>query len=150
MRTFPSWPDEVQKVYVKTLHNQTKEPGLEAIVTDALIQEFWHWNKVKVVNRSEAEAVLSGTITDYIADQPLSFDQDRNIREYELSIHLDMQLKEASTGKIFWQKKGEIIESSYQYFKNDLAETRAEEKKAQMKAAQNLAKRLLDENFTGF
>lgn len=150
MRSFPSWPEEVQKVYVKTFQNQTKEPGLEAIVTDALIKEFWHWNKVKIVNRPEAEAVLSGKITNYIADRPLSFDQDRNIREYELSIHLDIQLKEASTGKIFWQKKDEIIKASYQYFKNDLAETKAEEKRARIKAAQDLAKKLLDKNFTGF
>ena len=150
MRSFPCWPEEVQKVYVKTFQNQTKEPGLEAIVTDAFIREFWHWKKVKVVNRPEAEAILSGQITNYIADRPLSFDQYRNIREYELSIHLDMQLKEASTEKIFWQKKDEIIEASYQYVKNDLAETKAEEKRAQIKAAQDLAKKLLDKNFTGF
>jgi len=123
---------------------------LDHIVTDALIREFWHWDKVKVVNRPEAEAVLSGVITNYIADRPLSFDQDRNIREYELSIHLDIQLKELTTRKIFWQKKDEIIDVSYQYFKNDLAETRAEEKRAQIKAAQDLAKRILDTNFTGF
>ncbi len=150
MRSFPSWPENVRNVYVKTIQNQTKEPGLEAIITDALIREFWRWGKVKVVNRPEAEAVLSGKITNYIADRPLSFDQDRNIREYELSIRVNIQLKELSTGKIFWQKKDEIIEASYQYFKNDLAKTRAEEKRAQVKAAQDLAKRLLDKNFTGF
>ena len=52
--------------------------------------------------------------------------------------------------KKFLAKKDEIIEASYQYFKNDLAETRAEEKRAQIKAAQDLAKKLLDKNFTGF
>ena len=150
MRSFPSWPKNIQKVYVTTFQNQTKEPGLEAIITDAFIKEFWHWNKVKVVNRPEAEAVLSGQITNYIADRPLSFDQYRNIREYGLSIHLDMQLKEASTEKIFWKKNDEIIEASYQYIKNNLAETKAEEKRAQIKAAQDLAKKLLDKNFTGF
>ena len=150
MRSFPSWPENIRKVYVKTLQNQTTEPGLEAIVTDAFIKEFWRWDKVKVVNRPEADAVLSGKITNYTADRPISFDQDRNIREYELRIHLDMQLKELSTGKILWHKKGETIEVNYQYFKNDLAETQGEEKRAQMKAAQDLAKRLLDKNFTGF
>lgn len=150
MRSFPSWPENVRNVYVKTIQNQTKEPGLEAIITDALIREFWRWDKVKVVNRPEAEAVLSGEITNYIADRPLSFDQDRNIREYELSIRVNIQLTELSTGKIFWQIKDEMIEGSYQYFTNDLAETRAEEKRAQIKAAQDLAKRLLDKNFTGF
>lgn len=150
MRSFPSWPENVRNVYVKTIQNQTKEPGLEAIITDALIREFWRWDKVKVVNRPEAEAVLFGKIINYTANRPLSFDQDRNIREYELSIRVNIQLKELSTGKIFWQKKDEIIEASYQYFKNDLAETKAEEKRAQIKAAQNLAKRLLDKNFTGF
>lgn len=150
MRTFPSWPEDVQKVYVKTLQNQTKEPGLEAVVTDALIREFWHWDKVKVVNRPEAQAVLSGLITNYSANRPLSFDRNRNIREYELTIHLDVRLEEASTGEIFWLKKDEAIRESFPYFENDLAETRAEEKRAQVKAAQNLAKRLLDISFTGF
>jgi len=150
MRSFPSWPENVQKVYIKPLQNQTKEPGLDAILTDALIRELWHWDKVKVVNQPEAEAVLSGAITNYIANRPLSFDQDRNIREYELSIHVDIQFKKLSTGKIFWQKKDKIIETSYQYFNNDLAETRAEEKRAQIKAAQDLAKILFDKNFTGF
>ena len=150
VRSFPSWPENIQTVYVKTFQNKTTEPGLEALITDALIREFWHWNKLEVVNRSEAEAVLSGTITEYIADRPLSFDQDRNIREYELSIRVNVQLKELATGNIFWEKKGEIIRVSYQYFRNDLAETRGEEKRAQIKAVHDLAKSLLDKNLTGF
>lgn len=150
VRSFSSWPEGIRKVYVKTFQNQTKEPGLEAIITDALIREFWRWGKVKVINRSEAEAVLSGVITNYSADQPLSFDQDRNIREYELIIHLDIQLQETSTGRIFWRKKNRLVRESFPYFASDLAETRAEEKRAQLKAAEDLAKELLDKSFTGF
>ena len=119
-------------------------------MTDALIQEFWRWNKVRVVNRPEAQAILSGVITHYSADQPLSFDRDRQIREYELSIHVDIQLEDVSSGEIFWLIKDQIVKESFPYFEYDLAETRAQEKKAQMKAAETFAKKLLDKSFTGF
>jgi len=122
---------------------------MDKIFTDALIQELWHWDKVHVVNRDEAQAILSGVINEYAADQAISFDRDRTIREYRLTIRLNLRLEDASTGKIIWQEKGITTQGDYQFFKDDLARTRSRENQARQKAAADLAARLLDHQFTG-
>lgn len=146
---YPAWPEGIRAVHIETIRNQTTEPGLDKTITNALIQEFWHWDRVRVVNRSEAQAILSGAITGYGADEPLSFDRDRNVREYRLTIHLDLHLEEAATGKTIWQENGITIQADYQFFQNDLATTRAQENRAQQKAAQDMARRLLDKRLRG-
>lgn len=145
----PSWPEGIRKIYVENIRNQTTEPGMDKIFTDALIQELWHWDKVHVVNRDEAQAILSGVINEYAADQAISFDRDRTIREYRLTIRLNLRLEDASTGKIIWQEKGITTQGDYQFFKDDLARTRSRENQARQKAAADLAARLLDHQFTG-
>jgi hypothetical protein len=145
----PSWPEGISKIYVETNRNQTTEAGMDKIFTDALIQEFWHWGRVRIVNRDEAQAILSGIINDYAAAQPLSFDRDRTIREYRLTIRLNLRLQDASTGKTIWQENGITTQGDYQFFKDDLARTRSQENQAQRKAAADLAGRLLDHQFTG-
>jgi len=145
---YPSWPEGVRKVYVATIRNRTTEPGLDKIFTDALTQEFWHWDNVRVVNRDDAQAILSGVIDEYAASQPLSFDRDRTIREYRLTIRLNLRLEDASTGKTLWQESGITAQGDYQFFKDDLARTRSGENQARQKAAADLAARLLDRQFT--
>ena len=150
VQPFAHWPEGVRKVYVENIRNRTNESGLDTILTDAFIQEFWRWQDLEIVNRAEAEAILSGEVTQYTADHPLSFDQDQNIREYELMFHVNVQLQEVSTGRTLWQEEGRIARESYQYFKDDLSRTRAEERRAQVKAAKDLVKELLDKGFMGF
>jgi outer membrane lipopolysaccharide assembly protein LptE/RlpB len=146
---YPCWPEGIRKIYVETIRNQTSEPGLDKVLTDALIQEFWHWDKVRIVNRDEAQAILTGIINKYAADQPLSIDRDRTIREYRVTISLNLRLKSASTGKTLWQENGITAQEDYQFFKDDLARTRSQENQARQKASADLARRLLDQRFTG-
>lgn len=134
---------------METIRNQTTEPGIDKLITDALIQELWHWDKVRVVNREQAQAILSGAIKEYAAFQPLSFDRDRVIREYQVTIRLDLQMEDVSTGKTLWQEKDITISGDYQFFQNDLARTRSQEHQAQQKAAVDMARKLLDQKFTG-
>ncbi|MEW6378131.1 MAG: LptE family protein [bacterium] len=149
LNQYPAWPEGIRRVHIETISNQTTEPGLDKTITNALIQEFWHWDRVRIVNRPEAQAILSGVITGYGADEPLSFDRDRNVGEYRLTIHLDLHLEEVATRKIFWQAKDITIQGDYQFFQNDLATTRAQENRAQQKAARDMARKLLDERFRG-
>ncbi|MEW5803231.1 MAG: LptE family protein [bacterium] len=145
-----SWPESIRLIYVETIRNQSMEPGLDTVFTDALIQEFWHWGTtVRIVNRDEAQAVLSGVIHEYAADQSLSFDRDHNIREYRLTIRADLYMEEISTGKTIWQEKDIVIQGDYQFFKDDLARTRTKEYQARQKAVRDLARRLLDQRFMG-
>ncbi len=149
LNQYPSWPKGIRKIYVETIRNQTSEPGLDKIFTEALIQELWHWDRVRVVNRTQAQAILYGVINEYVADEPLSFDRDRAIREYQLTIRLDLRMKDASTGTVIWQEGGMTAQGDYRFFMDDLARTRSQENQAQQKAARDLAARLLDQQFTG-
>lgn len=141
------WPENVQKLYVDPLLNRTREPDLELTVTEAIIQELWRWNQIKVVPRSEAEGILSGQVSEYVADKALSFGRDRTIREYELTFHLKLWLKDISTEKIIWQVDKVVAREWYQYVEGDLAQTRAQEELARKKAAQEAARQMFEAVF---
>ncbi len=137
----PSWPEGIQRVYVEIMENQTMEPGLERSVTEAFIEELWSWGNIKVVKKSEAQAILSGIITRYSANQPISIDSTGKILEYELLLGIKMQLIKEDTKDILWQKEGTAKEI-FQYFE-DISLLRSEENKALRKTAKDLARKIV-------
>ncbi|MEI6535430.1 MAG: LPS assembly lipoprotein LptE [Verrucomicrobiaceae bacterium] len=54
----------VRKLAVPTFKNDTLEPRIEVLVTDAVIKKLQMDGSFKIVPVSEADAVLKGTITD--------------------------------------------------------------------------------------
>jgi len=61
-RTLPDW---IRNVYVPLAENQTAEPGLEEVVTNALIEEMLADGRLNPVRRSEADVVMKVVIRKY-------------------------------------------------------------------------------------
>ncbi len=58
-------PPGVSSVAIPTLVNQTLEPGIEIVFTQAFLKEFIQDRRVKVVDRREADSILEGIIKSF-------------------------------------------------------------------------------------
>jgi outer membrane lipopolysaccharide assembly protein LptE/RlpB len=102
-------PPGLTSVAIPTFANQTFEPGIEVLFTEAFLREFIQDKRVKVLDRGEADSTLEGVIK-YFNMASVSYDQSGFVLEYQTTVILDVTLKKR-TGEIIWRE-------------NDLSETR--------------------------
>jgi hypothetical protein len=77
---------EVKRVAIQPLRNESFEPGIERIVTDALLREFERRGGVTVVrNPASADLVLSGVV------EPL-LTRSRSFSSVELALEFEVEL----------------------------------------------------------
>ena len=84
-------PYDVKTVAVPTFANKTLEPSLEVVVTDEVIHQLIVDGRLKVVEKKDAESVLTGTITSFSL-VPLSFTSGGVVTEYRHWSHADVVL----------------------------------------------------------
>jgi len=78
---------DVQRVAVEPLLNRSYEPGVERMVTDALVREFQRRGGASVVrNPAGADLVLSGVV------QPL-ITRSRSFSSVELALEFEVELR---------------------------------------------------------
>jgi outer membrane lipopolysaccharide assembly protein LptE/RlpB len=80
----------VTKLAVPTFKNDTLEPRLEVLATNALIKKLQMDGAYKIVPRSEADAVLNATITDIQRSQFRAV-RSNTLRTSELLMRLQIQ-----------------------------------------------------------
>jgi len=83
----------VRRLAVEPLRNHSYEPGVETLVTDALVREFERRGGVVVVrDPAEADLVLSGDVLP-LATHPRSFSSVELALEFEVELSLEIQAR---------------------------------------------------------
>jgi outer membrane lipopolysaccharide assembly protein LptE/RlpB len=95
-------PEGVGSVAIPTFTNRTFEPGIEIMFTQAFLKEFLGDKRVKVVDRSEADTILEGTIKSFRI-YSVSYDRSGYASEYRTDVVVDVVLKRR-TGEIVWKE----------------------------------------------
>jgi outer membrane lipopolysaccharide assembly protein LptE/RlpB len=98
-----SLPSHIKTIAIPTFDNDTNEPGIEDVLTQALRTVFLRGGKVKLVGKDSADALLSGKILWYNDDEVIEFNEQNNPSKYRLTITLDITLEDRTTGKVLWQ-----------------------------------------------
>lgn len=90
----------VTKLAVPTFENETLEPRLEVLVTNALIKKLQSDGAYQIVPRSEADAVLTATIQDIERSQFRSV-RSNTLRSSEILMRLIVKYKvvDSATGE---------------------------------------------------
>ncbi|MBI3582148.1 MAG: LptE family protein [Nitrospinae bacterium] len=97
-------PETIRTIYVSIFVNDTKEPNLELLVTNAIIEKFKHDGRLGVASAKDADSVLSGTIEKYSLE-PLVYDAYNNAAKYRLRMRVKVKFED-KTGK------GVLVEKS--------------------------------------
>lgn len=86
----PHQMKDVVKLAIPTFKNDTLEPRLEVLVTNAIIKKIQANGSYKIVKREEADAVLTGTIED-INRQQFRAVRNNTLRTAELLVRLRLK-----------------------------------------------------------
>ncbi len=99
-------PGNIKTIYVPTFKDEippekryTYQPGLEIEVMNAIIDRLIFDGNVKVVEESQADAVLKGSIVSY-EQEGLRFDNFESVQEYRLFLVISFELVDRKTGKV--------------------------------------------------
>ena len=87
------------------LENQTAEFGLSEDITEGVINKFNQAGILKIVDVSDANSILKGSISKII-DEPYTYNKQESVTEYRYTIYV----------KIEWYdvlKENNIIQNTY-------------------------------------
>jgi hypothetical protein len=92
----------IKSVAVPFFDNRTAEPNLELRVTEMIIDNLVADNTLKVVDETEADALLDGAIVEF-RNLPFSFDRELNAQEYQVIIKVNVTLFNRRLNEPIWE-----------------------------------------------
>ncbi len=106
-------PEDVQKVYIPLVKNNSPEPGLSSLITEALRDEFERYGTLYVVNsEAEADAILLADIVNVKRATQSSTSTTDTALELSTSFTLSANLKRV-TGAMLWQSPRVSVTKSF-------------------------------------
>jgi outer membrane lipopolysaccharide assembly protein LptE/RlpB len=131
----------IKTIAVPILQNQTTEPDIEKVVTEALIARIQSQGQLRITTTERADAVLYGSVSSYTPNIALSFTENYQVREYRLEITANVELRDRNN-QVIWSQH--TIKAKTEYSVSDnVSATQDTEKAAQRIAASELARDLL-------
>lgn len=98
-------PGHIQTVAVPIFVNKTQEPAVENLLTRAVVDAFVTSGRLRVVRPEQADSILEGEIVGYQLSS-LSFDPRANVREYRLTVTLNLQFRDVKNNVVLWRQEG--------------------------------------------
>ncbi|MFN7962100.1 MAG: LPS assembly lipoprotein LptE [Thermoanaerobaculia bacterium] len=108
-------PQDVRKIYVQPLTNQTTRSQLDQFLTSAIANELLTRPRFSVsASGGEADAVLSGSVRSFEV-RPLSYDAEGRATDYEILITASMALKRTDEQQtVLWENSNYLFREDYQ------------------------------------
>jgi hypothetical protein len=100
-----SLPSHIRTVGVPVFGNQTAEPGVEGLITRAIVEAFSTNGRLRVVAPSDADSVLQGEVADYQV-YSIAFDPRANVRQYRLVVKLNVRFRDVRDNRVLFEVAG--------------------------------------------
>jgi len=138
----------MSKLAVPTFQNRTAQPNLDNELTRQVTQDFLVDGRLGIVEPDNANAILQGTIVQYILE-PLLLDVHNTPQQYKMRMVLSLALKDTQAGKSLWTE--DQFEESTTYYVNNTMGIRPEtEYDARRRLIQQLSRRIVARVIEGF
>ncbi len=134
-------PSYIKTIAVPIFKNQTTEPFIEKLLTEAVIRRIQHTTDLKVVDTDRADAILYGLVVNYDAKAPLVFDRFYGVGEYRLRLTAQFELLDKDKN-IIWAKQRISGKAEY-YVKGSVLSTQDAEIQAQLRASDEVSRDLI-------
>jgi hypothetical protein len=94
-------PTNETNVFIQSFENRTSEPGLDALLTQRVTQNFLIDGRLKLASRENAEMLLQGTVERY--DRlVMTYDQNMVPQQYKIQMVVDLTCTDQKTGHQLW------------------------------------------------
>ena len=129
----------IERLSISFFKNQTGETGIEAIVTNDIVNQFTRYETVQLVDKASAEAILSGVIRS-AQIRTISHTSPNQAAERRITLHLEVRL-ETADGRLIWSTRDISASDSYDVAP-EKRRTEQNKKSALASASQRLAERI--------
>ncbi len=138
----------IKKIYVPVVHNETFEPGIQVMVTNAIIRKFDQDGTYKTGRARESDATLEVKITDLKRNALQRARQNELLSEqYRITLVAEVTFLNHLTGQKFMEKAEFSGETDFFLSTNRVQEG---ERQALVLAAQDLADNIVRELTEGW
>jgi outer membrane lipopolysaccharide assembly protein LptE/RlpB len=134
-------PSHVRTVAVPIFMNRTQEPGVESIITRAVVQAFATNGRLRVVRTADADAILDGEVTSY-GVEAIAFDATLNIQQYRLVVGLNLRMRDVRRQAVLFQQTGVTEQADFRVI-GPVSATIAREETALTQAAAEIARSIV-------
>jgi outer membrane lipopolysaccharide assembly protein LptE/RlpB len=134
-------PSHVRTVAVPIFMNRTQEPGVESIITRAVVQAFATNGRLRVVRAADADAILDGEVTSY-GVEAIAFDETLNIQQYRLVVGLNLRMRDVRRQAVLFQQTGVTEQADFRVI-GPVSATIAREETALTQAAAEIARSIV-------
>jgi len=138
----------ITTIAIPYFKNKTFEPELEAIFTQAFVNEFVESRRLRVVSREQADVILFGTIK-HLYEDTISYDRDDKAQEYRLRVSMELVLEERQAGTVLW-KRTNLRHAEEHSVDLSIVVSETAKREALQRLAEDLAERVHDSIMQGF
>ena len=110
-------PSHIRTVAILPFDNETPEPSLTQEVSEAIRTAMENRLGLRLAAEATADAVVSGSITRYVADIPLSFQATRgnvNVTRRRVQLSLRVEIFDQLEQRVLWQRTGLRVDGEYE------------------------------------
>ena len=141
-------PSHIQTVAVPIFRNSTREPAVESQITRAVVEAFSTNGRLRVVNSSQADAILDGEITGY-SIASIAFDKDANVRLYRLVVTVNLRLRDIRRNAVLFEQNQVQEQADFRVL-DQVSQTISREETALTAAATNIGRAIVALTVTRF
>jgi outer membrane lipopolysaccharide assembly protein LptE/RlpB len=131
-------PPHIKTVAVPMFANHTSRPGLETVITRAIVEAFSADGRLRVVAPRDADAVLEGEVVDRQLSS-IAFDPKANVQQYRLLITLNVRFRDQRENKVLFEQKSLSEQSDFRVL-GSVSDTISEEEGALRAATVDIAR----------
>ena len=141
-----SLPEGIKTIHVDTVKNKIPindiyayHPGLEMMITNAVIQRLNRDGNLRVVESGKADAVLEMDLVRF-DQEGLRFSQLEAVEEYRLYVALNMRLRDTETEQLLWEENN--FSGDAEFFVSNIRSIARDE--AAIRSVTRLARNIVD------
>ena len=136
-------PEHIRTVAVPIFVNKTQHPAVENSLTSAVVDAFVTSGRLRVVRPEDADSILEGEIVGYELDS-ISFNRLANVREYRLTVTLNLQFRDARRNEMIWRQEG-VQEKADFRVPGQVSATSSFEQSALREAAETIGRAIVNQ-----
>jgi outer membrane lipopolysaccharide assembly protein LptE/RlpB len=96
-------PTHIKTVAVPIFVNRTQQPGVESVITRAIVDAFATNGRLRVVRVEDADSILEGEVIGYSVG-PIAVDRSLSVQQYRLGVTLNLRMRDVRHNEVLFQQ----------------------------------------------
>jgi outer membrane lipopolysaccharide assembly protein LptE/RlpB len=134
-------PSHIRTVAVPIFGNRTQQPGVESIITRAVVEAFVTNGRLQIVRPADADAILDGEVVSYGVGA-VAFDKALNVQQYRLLVVLNLRMRDVRRNNVLFQQANVTEQADFRVA-GPVSATIAQEETALTQAAGEIARSIV-------